>query len=347
MAGLEQLQFQDYERNMPEGAKLSLAPLNALYSGGQQRNIARQQELQLQSNQAQTLEDTLRGNVAQLQNTPQGLQTLAGGAQGVAQGQAAAGQVAQAEAPAKVTQAQIDLTMKKFERAQQQFQTNPAAGLASIDDPEVRQAITVGMQAHPGEHPSKIVDTILTGVSALKNKQLQDEAMAKKAPEIQIARDHDAALVKAGAGHDMARVEAANIRAVLQEHREAARAVLRGSDTPKALDADYLRESAKIATARSKAIAATEMTPELDQALKDQAILLRADYEEIRAKYKTALPATGAAPKDVALKLKLGFAASPDQEKSIANAIAAIQKRPEIRGEVVKRLREAGIQIEE
>jgi len=357
MAGLEQLQVQDYQRNMSPGAMQSMAPLNALWAGRQQRNLEQQQGLQLQSNQAQTLEDVLKGNVAQAQNNPQGIQTLAQGVQGVAQGQAAAGQVAKAEAPVKVTAADIDFVQKKFEKAQQSLQLYGPMGLSKIDDPDVKQVIEIGLQKSPNLGPSEILDQLLQGVSVAKNKQLEAEAKAKKAPEIlnanteaearKYAADKAAnAKITYGTNANESRVEVANIKATMAKERDLHKQELSKSDTPKALDAAYLREKAKISSARAKAIETSMMTPELEQAFKDQEVLLTSDYNGIRAKYNNPLP-VGTPAKDVSLKMKKGFAASPDQEKSIANAVFAIQKKPEIRGEVIKRLKEAGIQIEE
>ena len=288
MAGLEQLHMQNYQDMLPEAAKMAMLPTNAWASGVQQSNFERSQDNILQMQQDQLAESGLNAAVSNAQNNPQGVATLAGGEQGVAQTKAAKGQVDQAEAFSKISQADIDKTVSAFDKYHVKAQSNPmlaAAGSSWIDDPEVKAAVE--SYAHTtGKTVLDSLNDISENLGSFKLKHAEQESMAKSAGDIAKAKITADAKITYGQEKNAASIDAAKIRAAAAEAKQS----LASSSDPKALDSAFLREISKISAVRAKAIADTTMTPELETALNAQELELRRDYETIRAKYKNATP---------------------------------------------------------
>jgi hypothetical protein len=268
MAGLDTLHQVDYQGKMPDAAQWAMLPTNAYANGAQRANVEQEQQNVLQSQQNSLATSGLAGAVSNAQNNPQGIATLAQGEQGVAQTQSAKGQVDQAEAMSKISQAHIDDTIDKFKKAMFDAQANPVAGTSTIKDPEVKAAVDAFVQAHPNVTPVDALNSIGDSLLTLKNQHAAEESRSKGAASIEntktIVQGREDVADKRIAGNE----KVANIRAeaTVDAAKVRAEATQAAKTSGHALQVSYGSQVSKLSVAHSQEVSRAKQLATLDPA---------------------------------------------------------------------------------
>lgn len=339
----------NYAEQLPEVAKIGMAPLNALYSGMQSENLMRSQANQLQGQEQDLATGGLQAAVAQAQNTPQGIATLASGSQGQAQSQAAKGAFDAATGPAmtadklreikdKTDKAEIERVLTKFQKAYVKVVSSPAgAGVAGLDED-----VKAYLSAHPGDPAKALQD----GIEMLSHTLgvFTPEAQAKlentnaivagreKVAGIQAEGKIDAAKIRAEAAATKGNTQQLSIHEAAQRTSENNR---------------YQQGLAAVARLRQNDPESADLLQQqIDVEHRKNVRILDEIYSNARSQVSSQ-PAAAPNKADRLINIDPSFQPTPDQAQSIANAKDAVIQNPAAKGEIIKRLKAAGIQVKE
>ena len=219
MAGLDQLQIQDYQGRLSPGAQYAMNPLNALWAYNQQQNIQQGQQNTLQNQQNELAGSGLEAAVANRSNTPEGVAALSNGAIGTANTKYAQGEEAVAALPAKRLQAltalkmsHIDDTAASVEDAISKLTVNGPLGMEAITDPEIKAAVQGAMSANKQLTPMTALQQMQQGITATKIEKMKQESLAKGAATIQASENSANARMYSADSRAAATVDAAKLR---------------------------------------------------------------------------------------------------------------------------------------
>lgn len=332
---------------IPEIGGMATMFNDAFHYGMQRNNLMESQANQLEGQQQELATGGLQAAVANAQNTPEGIATLAAGSQGQAQSLAAKGaydvatnpdrvQAAIGELQGKIGEQEFDSYSHDIQKAIQTLAANGPTGLTMLD-PEMQKIAKIGKSENPIENLMSHLDMLGT-VRSIYSPDFKSKAGIEsiksnariQSTQIKVQGMIDAAKVRA----EYAGAAQRGLPQLLSNHEAHV-----SNENQTYIKTKELINKDPYATPEDKQSRLAELDA---QHQKNVDTLNEMHMESLRMLSQGKQNST----QKLEIKPMDGVTLTPDQEQSVANGMKAIESGKWTREQVIAKLQASGIKVQ-